>query len=48
MTEIYQPTKTTKASMDLCVHDMITFARQIGVAGVLFLLIGGAGTIAIL
>lgn len=46
MTDTYQPPKSTKSDLDPCDHDVFTFARQIGVAGAISLLVGGTGLIA--
>ena len=46
MTETYQPWKSSKSDLDPCDHEVFTFARQIGVAGAISLLVGGTGMIA--
>ena len=46
MTDKYQSIESKRSSMAPCDHDVSTFARQIGVAGVFLLIIGGTGMIA--
>lgn len=46
MTDTYQSLKSTKSDLDPCDHEVFTFARQIGVAGAISLLVGGTGMIA--
>lgn len=46
MTDTYQPLKSSKSDLDPCDHEVFTFARQIGVAGAISLLVGGTGMIA--
>ncbi|MCK0149156.1 hypothetical protein MWU54_03920 [Marivita sp. S6314] len=46
MTDTYQPLKSTKSDLDPCDQEVFTFARQIGVAGAISLLVGGTGMIA--
>lgn len=47
MTDTYQPLKSSKSDLDRCDHEVFTFARQIGVAGAISLLVvrssGGGG-----
>ena len=46
MTDTYQSLKSSKSDLAPCDHEVYTFARQIGVAGAISLLVGGTGMIA--
>ncbi|WP_417259349.1 hypothetical protein [Celeribacter sp.] len=46
MTDTTQPPKSLKSDLDSCDQEVFTFARQIGVAGAISLLVGGTGMIA--
>ena len=46
MTDTYQPLKSSKSGLNPCDNEVFTFARQIGVAGAISLLVGGTGMIA--
>lgn len=46
MTDAYYALKSSKSDLDPCDHEVVTLARQIGVAGAISLLVGGTGMIA--